>query len=108
DKIGLLEDAARLTTLAGQLLDLQRLDQKESRFAPVDLVAMAKQVVFDLAPLAVAAGYDMSFEPEPRLALVAGDHTSLERALTNLVQNAIDHGGRQGTISVRINAGGSI
>ncbi|NLS16646.1 HAMP domain-containing histidine kinase [Rhizobium sp. P40RR-XXII] len=108
DKRDLLEDAARLTTLAGQLLDLQRLDQKRNHFLPVNLVAMAKQVLFDLGPLALGAGYDVAFERECDEIVVTGDQTSLERALTNLVQNAIDHGGRQGTITVRVAKSGSI
>ncbi|OJY77711.1 MULTISPECIES: HAMP domain-containing sensor histidine kinase [unclassified Rhizobium] len=108
DKRDLLEDAARLTTLAGQLLDLQRLGQKHNDFLPVDLVAMAKQVLFELGPLALAAGYDVSFEPACDQVWVTGDQTSLERALTNLVQNAIDHGGRQGTITVRVGKGGFV
>ena len=102
DKRDLLEDAARLTTLAGQLLDLQRLDQKRNHFQPVNLTAMAKQVLLDLGPLALGAGYEVNFEPEGDEVLVIGDQTSLERALTNLVQNAIDHGGRHGTITVRV------
>ena len=108
DKRSLLEDAARVTTLAGQLLDLQRLDQKSNHFLPVNLVSVAKQTVFDLGPLALAAGYDMSFEPERGEILIMGDQTSLERALTNLVQNAIDHGGRHGTITVRVGVAGFV
>lgn len=108
DKQGLLEDATRLTTLAGQLLDLQRLDQKAKHFLPVNLAGMAKQVVFDLGPLALAAGYEMSFEPERDEIMIMGDQTSLERALTNLVQNAIDHGGRRGTITVCVGSAGFI
>ena len=108
DKRDLLEDATRLTTLAGQLLDLQRLDQKQNRFLAVDLVVMTKQVVFDLGPLALGAGYEVAFEPERDAILVTGDQTSLERALTNLIQNAIDHGGRQGTITVRVGKDGFV
>ena len=92
EKTHLLEDATRLSVMAGQLLDLQRLDQRTDTFAAVDLVGVARQVVLDLAPLAFAAGYEMSFEHEDESVVVSGDQTSLERALTNLVQNAIDHG----------------
>jgi len=108
EKTYLLEDATRLSVMAGQLLDLQRLDQQADMFAAVDLVAVARQVVLDLAPLAFAAGYEMSFEHEDEATVVNGDQTSLERALTNLVQNAIDHGGRRGTILVRVTAADSI
>ncbi|MDO9427158.1 MAG: HAMP domain-containing sensor histidine kinase [Methylobacterium sp.] len=108
EKTRLLEDTTRLTILTGQLLDLQRLDQQQVSFATVDLVALAERAVLDLAPLAFAAGYEMAFEPETERVAVPGDETALERALTNLIQNAIDHGGRRGTIAVRVARAGWI
>ncbi|WP_316165783.1 MULTISPECIES: HAMP domain-containing sensor histidine kinase [unclassified Bradyrhizobium] len=108
EKIRLLEDTTRLTVLTGQLLDLQRLDQQGLQSAPVDLVGVAERVVLDLAPLAFAAGYEMTFEAEIEHVMVEGDQTALDRALTNLVQNAIDHGGRGGTITVRVARAGWI
>jgi signal transduction histidine kinase len=36
---------------------------------------------------------------------VQGDEAALERALASLIQNAIDHGGGQGTITIRIAPG---
>ncbi|MBR0898806.1 HAMP domain-containing histidine kinase [Bradyrhizobium tropiciagri] len=108
EKTHLLEDATRLSVMAGQLLDLQRLDQHTDTFGPVNLVGVARQVVLDLAPLAFAAGYDMSFEQEGETIVVTGDQTALERALTNLVQNAIDHGQRRGAILVRVTTTGRI
>ena len=105
-KTRLAEDAMRLSNLAGQLLDRQRLDQDRRAFAAVDLVALAQRVVADLAPLAFAAGYEMSFDLECEHLVVQGDASALERALTNLVQNAIDHGGRRGTIAVRVERSG--
>ena len=108
EKARLLEDTTRLTVLTGQLLDLQRLDQQADAFVAVDLVGIARRVVLDLAPLAFAAGYEMSFDPEAEEIVVNGDQASLERALTNLVQNAIDHGGRRGTITVRVARAGRI
>ncbi|UGV29212.1 HAMP domain-containing histidine kinase [Rhodopseudomonas boonkerdii] len=102
EKTRLLEDTTRLSVMAGQLLDLQRLDQGTGAFAAVDLVGVARQVVLELAPLAFAAGYDMAFEHDDERSVVTGDQTALERALTNLVQNAIDHGQRRGTILVRV------
>ena len=97
-----LEDVARLSTLADQLLDLQRVDQGGDGLADVDIVAMAAKVAADLAPLAIAANYELSFESAAEHVYVHGDQGALERALTNLVQNAIEYGGRQGLIAVRV------
>ncbi len=102
DKIRLLEDAARLSTLTEQLLDLERLDQPSVQLLRVDLGALAQRVVADLAPLIFAAGYQVSFEAPHIAAMVSCDPHSIERALTNLIQNAIEHGGRAGTITVRV------
>ncbi|NUS21647.1 MAG: HAMP domain-containing histidine kinase, partial [Mesorhizobium sp.] len=89
ERARLLQDAARLATLANQLLDLQRLDRQAEQCGPVDLVAFA-------------AGYEMSFEPAKEKLIVRGDRTAIERAVTNLVQNAIDHGGKAGRISISV------
>ena len=97
-----LEDVARLSTLADQLLDLQRVDQGSDGLTDVDIVAMARKVAAELAPLAIAAGYELSFETAAEHVHVHGDQGALERALTNLVQNAIEYGGRKGQIAVRV------
>ncbi len=102
DAARVLEDVARLSTLADQLLDLQRVNQQSDRFSDVDIVAIGKKVAADLAPLAIAADYELSFETASEHVCVRGDQGSLERALANLVQNAIEHGGRKGTIAVRV------
>jgi len=102
EKTRLLEDSARLATLAEQLLDIQRFDQCRHPFARVDLVAVARSVAADLAPLAIAAGYELSLETATDGVETSGDRAALERALTNLVQNAIQHGGRRGTITIHV------
>lgn len=102
DKARLLEDIARLSTLAEQLLDIQRLDQCRHPFNRVDLVVVARAVAADLAPLAIAGGYELALDTATECVEVIGDRSALERALTNLVQNAIQHGGRRGTISIHV------
>jgi len=102
DKNRLIEDTARLVTLAEQLLDIQRLDQCRTPFGRVDLVAVAQSVAADLAPLAISGGYELSLDAANERIDTLGDRAALERALTNLIQNAIQHGGRHGTININV------
>ncbi|TWC05476.1 signal transduction histidine kinase [Bradyrhizobium macuxiense] len=108
EKTRLLEDSARLATLAEQLLDIQRFDQCRNPFGRVDLVAVARTVAADLAPLAIAGGYELSLDSAADHAETLGDRAALERALTNLVQNAIQHGGRRGTITIHVGSGATV
>lgn len=108
EKTRLVTDAARLATLAEQLLDLQRVDRDRRSFVAVDLVTLGRQVAADLAPLAIAAGFELSFEADIDQLQVSGDPLSLERALTNLVQNAIEHAGRRGAITIRVERSGVV
>lgn len=108
EKTRLLEDSARLATLAEQLLDIQRFDQCRNPFGRVDLVAVARNVAADLAPLAIAAGYELSLDTAIDRIETLGDRAALERALTNLVQNAIQHGGRRGTITIHVGSAATI
>jgi signal transduction histidine kinase len=100
----LLLDVQRVANLAEQLLDLQRIDFSDTLFGNVDLVAVARKVVGDLAPLAIGAGYAPQLTFESRVAIVFGDSSAIERALINIFQNAIAHGGNKGTILVHVEA----
>jgi signal transduction histidine kinase len=104
DNVRLLEDVARLSTLANQLLDLQRLSQDTSAMRRFDLAGVARNAVVALAPLAIAAGYRIDFNMDSVPSAIRGDATSIERAIANLVQNAIEHAGRRGVITVAVQA----
>ncbi|UXN68504.1 HAMP domain-containing histidine kinase [Devosia neptuniae] len=104
----LLLDVARLANLANQLLDLQRLDADLTVFQPVNLVDLAAQVTADMAPLAIAAGDEISFDAEVDNVTIAGDAASLSRAIVNLIQNAVIHGGSETAIRVGVGRDGSL
>lgn len=103
----LLTDLARLSNLAEQLLDLQRLGKQAAELIPVDLVSLAREVSADVAPLVLDAGYELAMDAPERPVPVMGDRLSLSRAFTNLFQNAIVHAGGRGLIHVRVTEEGA-
>ena len=104
----LMLDVARLANLANQLLDLQRLDADRMVFEPVNLVHLVAQVAADMAPLAIAAGDDIAFDAEADSLRVAADPAALSRAVINLIQNAVIHGGPKSTIRIGVGRDGSV
>jgi signal transduction histidine kinase len=105
-RVTLLRDITRLANLAEQLLDLQRLGKQHTALTPMDLVCAVKEVISDVAPLAVEAGYELEMVSARPTVMVLGDLPSLSRVVTNLLQNAIAHGGGQGLIKVSVGAEG--
>ncbi len=101
-KAELLTDLTRLTNLAEQLLDLQRLRGRAEDMAEVDLCEMAREVVADMAPLALSRGNELVLEAPEQAVHVRGQQASLMRVLANLVQNALVHGGSPGVVVVAI------
>lgn len=87
----LAPDVQRLATMTEQLLDLARLERDRTD-AGIDLAALARRVVGNLAPLVISGGHSIEVQVlQPETCI--GDAGALERVLTNLVQNAVDHGG---------------
>lgn len=104
----LVQDIERLSHLAQQLLDHQMLDSPASERQIVDLADLVSRVAADFAPLAIEAGYDLAFEPSSGKVHVEVNTLQMERALANIIRNAIDHGGAAGTITVAIDETGGI
>lgn len=104
----LLQDIERLSHLAQQLLDHQMLERPADERQSVDLAELARRVTADFAPLAIETGYDLAFEPPQGKVEIQANSLQIERALANLVRNAIDHGGGSGTITVAVDESGGI
>ena len=104
----LVQDIERLSQLAQQLLDRQVLDYQTGSREAINLVGFVGDITADFAPLAFRAGYDLSFEPAAGPVMVEIRPTQIRQAITNLLRNAIDHGGGSGTISVVVDATGGI
>lgn len=106
-KATLLTDLGRLGNVAEQLLDLQRLQGPRAEIVPLDLVELARETVSDVAPLASMRGYSLSLDAPGSKVIILGEPASVGRVLTNLLQNALVHGGGAGTITVRVTREGS-
>lgn len=90
---------ARLANLTEQLLDLHRLDQNPPD-EPIELDSFARQTAADLAPLLIAAGKSIEVQVDHPLP-IRGNVGAIERVLTNLVQNAVEHGGNRVVVRVQ-------
>jgi two-component system, OmpR family, sensor histidine kinase TctE len=87
-----LGDIARLSMLAEQLLDVQRLEKEELN-ERVDLAKLVRRVAADLAPLLIASDKTIEVLADDTQPVV-GNVGAIERVVTNLVYNAVEHGGR--------------
>jgi two-component system OmpR family sensor kinase len=95
------DEAVRMGLLVEDLLMLARLDAERPLFsAPVDLLAVATDVVHDAR--AVAPGRDLAVEvlPSEEPPVVLGDDARLRQIAANLVGNAVQH--TEGAVRVRV------
>lgn len=107
-KADLQRGVFRLGQMVGQMLDVERLSLSERRREKVDLVELSRAAVAEIAPVAVANGYELAFASARDRVVTKGDPHALARALSNLLGNAVAHGGGTGIIQVRVEADGSI
>ncbi|MDT1064600.1 HAMP domain-containing sensor histidine kinase [Paracoccus sp. CPCC 101403] len=108
DRDNLRQITRRLATMAHQLLEIERFRQGDLAHTSLDLGEILSEAVADLAPYAVARGYDLALEKPEQPVRMTGDRESLDRMIVNLVQNAVQHGGGRGTIAVRLDPSGII
>jgi two-component system phosphate regulon sensor histidine kinase PhoR len=100
--------ADRLTTLVGDLLTLSRLDDHgamEPPPEPCDLVAVVRDIVRDLGPLAERRGLRLQAQLPDRPLLVRADREALQQVGGNLIDNAIKYTPEGGQVSVQVMAG---
>ncbi len=101
----------QLTNLVDDLLSLSRLDSTTAVPSPrpVHLECVAAKVVELMTPAAQRKGQTLSLQASEGLHPIVGNAEYLERAVSNLVDNAIKYTRENGTIRVVVrpeNAGG--
>lgn len=93
----------KVARLLAQLLALAEADSRPiDAAARLDLMALARAVVTDMAPAIFGSGRDIAIESsgEKPVTIVRGDVGLAEIALRNLVENAVRHSGSGSTIRV--------
>jgi signal transduction histidine kinase len=74
----------------------------------LELVELARGVVAELAPLALARGSQISLDADDLPIFVAGSEDGLAAALRNVVDNALRHAGPGGSVEVSVDRNGRI
>lgn len=95
----------RVSRLAEQMLDLERLSLSIMPRVQLNLTELVQEVISSVAPIAIDAGYDLALEAPQAAVIVTSDRDAVIRAFTNLISNAIQHGGNGGLISVVLGDG---
>lgn len=97
-----IEGCDRATRLVEQLLTLSRLEALgPAALEPADLGAIARQVVAEVAPRALARKQAITFDAAPDCR-IAGDETLLAVLVRNLVDNAVRYSPASARIAVRL------
>jgi signal transduction histidine kinase len=95
----------RLARLAGDLLDLSRLDGEVAlRREPIDLCEIAAAVRAEFAPRAREAGVVLAHEGDGATAL--GDESAVARILGILLDNALRYGADGGVVTTSVETNG--
>ncbi|GAB5449316.1 sensor histidine kinase N-terminal domain-containing protein [Gymnodinialimonas sp.] len=91
----LLEASRHAAKLTEDLLALERITSMRitDDLEPINLSIVLRTVVAGLAPLCEERGISLSEAIEVNAALCRVDQTLFEQALTNLIMNALTHGG---------------
>ncbi|ACF12232.1 integral membrane sensor signal transduction histidine kinase [Chlorobaculum parvum NCIB 8327] len=91
----------RARQLTAQLLNLARVQAQPTEGVPVDLPALARELIAEYLPLAEARGIDLGLD-EPGAMLLDGNPESFTLILKNGLENALNYTQKGGTVTVRL------
>jgi signal transduction histidine kinase len=105
-----LEEIDRMSAMVEQMLDLARSGSTSphgaSVLVPLDLAGLARNVAAKMAIRAESRGLKLATEVPPA-ARINGDPRALERAVFNIVENAISYTPSGGSVTVCVTPHGS-
>jgi signal transduction histidine kinase len=99
-------ETARLTRLINNVLDFARMErgEKEYKFQPFDLRALAHETAETYRPHLEANGFRFDCELPDHSVMVNGDRDALAQVLVNLLSNAEKYSNSQKEIALRLEA----
>ncbi|HEY3469767.1 MAG TPA: HAMP domain-containing sensor histidine kinase [Amycolatopsis sp.] len=102
DRIDIVADISgqldELTQLIGDLVELARQDEPRERFERVELLDVVERALDRARRRAGEINFDVSLQPW----VLTGDNSSLERAVLNLLDNAVKFSPPDATVWVRL------
>ncbi len=105
---GFIREIDRLTRLVNNLLTLARLDNPQLKINPVSIrvIDLLDEVLWPIKPIAVKKDIDIIFRNQKTQAWVLGDPDLLNRALVNVLDNAVRYTPEGGRVSIAVQAEG--
>jgi two-component system phosphate regulon sensor histidine kinase PhoR len=103
--LGIMQkEAQRMNRLVGDLLSLSSVEANERvrPTTPVDLAAIARNVVGSLSQMAEEAEITVRTEALDTACMVPGDADQLLQVITNLLENAIKYSGRGKSVTLSL------
>lgn len=91
----------QIVNLTNDLLFLQEQELVLRDFQPVDLIDLVTKIIEKLANKAKVRGVTIKIRSSIKIPTVPGDETSLERAITGLLDNAIKFSRPNGIVEIR-------
>src|SRR6266498_132506 len=103
------EQSRRLEALVQSLLDLSRIEAKESKseFAQVDILQLVREVGEQSASRAEQADRNFSMQLPDAVVVIQGNETQLRQVVINLLENALKFTPADGTIALALQQHGN-
>lgn len=103
----IVQECRRLSSLVENVLDFSRIRQGRKRyeFEPVDLVALVRQTVASMVPIADERQVNLILEDLPLASTdlqPCWDGSAVQQALVNLIDNAIKHAPARTAVKIGI------
>ncbi len=103
-----LEEVDRMSAIVDDLLLLSRIDARQEGLhpAPVDLVGLVTETVGSMAAMGRRTGVAVAVTAPAGALTATADAPHLERALRNVIKNAVEHSPPGATVDVVLAAAG--